>query len=409
MLQHQVEEAVKASDYDVLVNIFGNNTTSNSWNTLTSSGDRRALSAHFIKLCVNTPSFLSNALNNEQAREVMKTTLAHLPSSVPNAADNILRNRLFTHLVEEEEDFRAAANVLAGMRMDEYDDPTSVYYTSPQDKTDIYVKIAECFIAEDEMVEAETAVTKAGAAIEGVENAMEEHMALVLRYKAAYAQILDSNRKFLQAASRYYDLSQVNANMEKKDDGSEMATEEIDEDDLVEFLGRATTCAVLAPSGGQRKRVLGLIYKDERLSQLDSLESYQTHSTMLKKMYMNHIIHRKDCVQFEGSLADHQRVQMSDGFTILERAVIEHNMVAISQVYKSIYFVELGSLLGVDMNRVEKVAAKMIMDGSIRGSMDEVKGVLDFDDDTAELINWDHSIASFCTNLNKATDAVRQA
>ena len=130
---------------------------------------------------------------------------------------------------------------------------------------------------------------------------------------------------------------------------------------------------------------------------------------MLKKMYMNHIIHCEDYVQFEGSLADHQRVQMSDGFTILERAVIEHNMVAISQVYKSIYFAELGNLLGVDTNRVEKVAAKMIMDGSIRGSMDEVEGVLDFDDNVAELINWDYSIASFCTNLNKATDAVRQA
>lgn len=339
----------------------------------------------------------------------MVITLKHLPSTVEGAADNVLRNRLFAYLTEEEEDYRAAADVLAGTRMDEYDDPDSVYFTTPQDKTDIYVKIAECFIAEDDTVEAETFVTKAGSAIEGIEKAMEEHLTLVLRYKSAYARILDSNRKFLQAASRYYDLSQVNANMSQKGDGSEMAIEEIDEDDLLEFLGRATTCAVLAPSGAQRKRVLGLIYKDERLSQLDSLPSYQTHSTMLKKMFMNHIIQREDYIQFEESLADHQRVNMADGFSILERAVIEHNMVAISQVYKSIYFAELGSLLGVDRNRVEKVAAKMIMDGSINGSMDEVEGVLDFDDDVAELISWDDSIARFCTTLNKATDAIRQA
>lgn len=67
-----------------------------------------------------------------------------------------------------------------------------------------------------------------------------------MRYKSTYARVLDSNRKFLQAASRYHDLSQS-------------STDVIQAQDLLIMLGRAATCAVLAPSGPQRHRVLGLV------------------------------------------------------------------------------------------------------------------------------------------------------
>ena len=90
----------------------------------------------------------------------------------------------------------------------------------------------------------------------------ENHTALILRYKSTYARVLDSNRKFLQAASRYHDLSQSNTDL-------------VDADDLLQMLGKAATCANLAPSGPQRQRVLGLVYKDERLSQLDSLPEFE--------------------------------------------------------------------------------------------------------------------------------------
>jgi COP9 signalosome complex subunit 4 len=88
-------------------------------------------------------------------------------------------------------------------------------------------------------------VTKAGTVVESITNA-EQHMALILRYKSTYARVLDANRKFLQAASRYHDLSQAQTDM-------------IDADDLNNMLGRAATCAILAPSGPQRQRILGLV------------------------------------------------------------------------------------------------------------------------------------------------------
>ena len=107
----------------------------------------------------------------------------------------------------------------------------------------VYVKIAECFLEEDEIVESDSAVTKAGMVVESIPNP-EQHMALILRYKSTYARVLDANRKFLQAASRYHDLSQSSGDL-------------IQAEDLLAMLGRAATCAVLAPSGPQRQRVLG--------------------------------------------------------------------------------------------------------------------------------------------------------
>ena len=119
-----------------------------------------------------------------------------------------------------------------------------------------------------------------------------------------------------------------------------------------------------------------------------------------------------DLVPFEESLAEHQKAAlMSDGLTIMERALIaEHNMVAIGQLYSTIYISALGQLLGVSSDRAENIASKMILDGSLLiGSIDQVDGILTFGElDRSELVAWDEAITSFCTQLNGVTDAARQ-
>ena len=40
------------------------------------------------------------------------------------------------------------------------------------------------------------------------------------------------------------------------------------------------------------------------------------------------------------------------GYTILQRAVIEHNLVAVSKIYTNITFAELGGLLGIPSEKV---------------------------------------------------------
>ncbi|KAL6310822.1 hypothetical protein AAG906_017203 [Vitis piasezkii] len=60
-------------------------------------------------------------------------------------------------------------------------------------------------------------------------------------HKVCYARILDLKRKFLEAALRYYDISQI----EKRQIGDEL----IDEEALEQALSAAVTCTILAAAG----------------------------------------------------------------------------------------------------------------------------------------------------------------
>ena len=239
----------------------------------------------------------------------------------------------------------------------------------------------------------DSAVTKAGGVVESITNA-DQHLGLILRYKSTYARVLDSNRKFLQAAGRYHDLSQSSGDL-------------IRAEDLLAMLGRAVTCAILAPSGPQRQRVLGHIYKDPRLNQLDSIPQFETHATILTKMYKSQILGKEELVKFESSLQPHQKAIMGDGLTIMERGVIEANMLAVSRIYHSIYFSELALKLGVSNEKAEKIAATMITDGSLEGSIDQVANLVEFHTEETPNGAWDKAISSFCMELNRVTDSVQ--
>ena len=207
-----IDSSIQSNDYNSLATIFSFGPS--SWQSV-GQGEQRSLAAHFIKSAVGAPGFLENALSSGQMMNVMLEALNHLPSTVEGAADNKLRQKIFDYKVNQEGDYSAAARVLAGIRMEDNQD--SVYYMKPEDKCDVYVKIAECFLEEDEIVESDSAVTKAGSVVESISNP-EENVALILRYKSTYARVLDANRKFLQAASRYHDLSQSSNDLIRAED-----------------------------------------------------------------------------------------------------------------------------------------------------------------------------------------------
>ena len=63
---------------------------------------------------------------------------------------------------------------------------------------------------------------------------------------------------------------------------------------------------------------------------------------------------------FSQSLRPHQKAITPDGSTVLEKAVVEHNLLAASRLYNNIYFSELGQLLGVPPGKAERIASRMI-------------------------------------------------
>ena len=72
-------------------------------------------------------------------------------------------------------------------------------------------------------------------------------------------------------------------------------------------------------------------------------------------MCHDQLVSPSDLMSFSSTLAPHQKATTSEGFTIPEKAAIEHNMLAAGKVYSSIRISELSVLLGLDHHKTEKV------------------------------------------------------
>ena len=69
---------------------------------------------------------------------------------------------------------------------------------------------------------------------------------------------------------------------------------------------------------------------------------------------------------FAQQLKPHQCAITTDGSTVLDRAVTEHNLAAASKLYNNIYFTELGQLLGCTPEKAESTASKMVMEDRLK-------------------------------------------
>merc|ERR1740123_1427591 len=216
---------------------------------------------------------------------------------------------------------------------------------------------------------------------------------LGLRYKSCYSRILDSERKFLAAAIHYLEIAQIDTNL--FDDG------EINPGDLVQSLENAVTCAILAKAGGPRIRVLAMLHRDERSK---NLKNYK----VLEKMHKNMILSKKDQEDFAKQLADHHQATLAGGLTVLQKAVYEHNMLAAAQLYKNIRIEELSKLLGVTLIQAEDLARIMIQENRLQATIDQVDGIMEFDNDELILNSWDTSIAESLQQVNEIIDAIDQ-
>jgi COP9 signalosome complex subunit 4 len=65
--------------------------------------------------------------------------------------------------------------------------------------------------------------------------------------------------------------------------------------------------------------------------------------------------------------------------TVLDRAVMEHNLLASSKIYNNITFRGLGALLDLTPRAAETMARKMIEQGRLKGSIDQVDKLIWFD------------------------------
>ncbi|PKA59925.1 COP9 signalosome complex subunit 4 [Apostasia shenzhenica] len=283
-------------------------------------------------------------------------------------------------LYESERQWSKAAQMLSGIDLD------SGIRIDDAKKLAKCVKIATLYLEDDDSVNAEAFVNKASFLVGN-----SQHEAISLQYKVCYARILDLKRKFLEAALRYYDISQI----EKR----HISDEVVDEDALEQTLSAAVTCTILAAAGPQRSRVLATLYKDERCTKLKIYP-------ILQKVYLERILRKPEIDAFAEGLKPHQKAFLPDNFTVLDRAMIEHNLLSASKLYTNISFEELGALLGIAPQKAEKIASRMIYEDRMRGSIDQVEAVIHFEDDTEELQQWDQQIVGLCQALNDILESM---
>ena len=128
---------------------------------------------------------------------------------------------------------------------------------------------------------------------------------------------------------------------------------------------------------------------------------------ILSKMFLDHIIRSAEVKTFEAMLKPHQlakigissndrlssAIEDSDDTntneinasrrtgpsTVLDRAVMEHNLLASSKLYNNITFRGLGALLDVTPGAAETMARKMIEQGRLRGAIDQVDRLILFE------------------------------
>jgi COP9 signalosome complex subunit 4 len=265
--------------------------------------------------------------------------------------------RIVADALTEEEDFAGAARVLQSINLD----GNTTF--SANDRAAHWIRIIRCYLEEDQPENAVSFINRIKGILPDVTD-RETRLMFVL----CQARILDSQRSFLDASARYYEVSI---------DGA------LAEEERLRSLSQATTCAVLGPAGPQRAAALAKLYKDERSKQV---EEY----SIMENIFLNRLLSPDEVEAFAKKLAPHQKALTSDGSTVLHKAVLEHNLLAASRLYRNIHTKQLGKLLGVDADKAEGYAAQMIEQGRLIGSIDQIQGLIFFDGQGSGERNFGH-------------------
>ncbi|KAL1960963.1 hypothetical protein VTO42DRAFT_4851 [Malbranchea cinnamomea] len=293
---------------------------------------------------------------------------------------------------EAEEEYIAAAKVLQGIHLD-----SSQRLISDDAKVRMWIRIVRLYLEEDDTTNAESYLNK----IKNLPTKIQDPE-MKLHFQLSQARILDARRRFLDASQEYLNVS--------------LATG-VDEGDRLQALSAAIICAVLAPAGPQRSRTLSRLYKDDRSS---SLEVYG----ILEKIFMDRLLTADEVNSLAAKLAPHQLAQTADGITVLEKAMIEHNLLAASRLYENISTEALGAILGLkgsgDLSAAEEAeayAARMLEQGRLKGSIDQIEGVIYFEADGhgaadsndargPALRRWDAGVQAVAEEVEKVATAI---
>jgi len=97
-------------------------------------------------------------------------------------------------------------------------------------------------------------------------------------------------------------------------------------------------------------------------------------------MFFERIISPAEGLSFAETLMPHQLAKTSEGDTVVAKAIIDHNIVAVSKLYHNITFGNLGTLIGLSEERAEDTVARMIEQGRLTARLDQIEMTIYFED-----------------------------
>jgi COP9 signalosome complex subunit 4 len=258
------------------------------------------------------------------------------------------------------------------------------------------VRCAMLFLEDNEHVQAESMISKASSL-----SHMCPDTGSQLQFKMSYARVLDAKRRFLEAALQYYDVSQHGRDL------VEQGT--VDEAELTTALDEAILCTLIANVGPQKARNLNMLYKDDRCTKC-------SHFHLLEKVYFEQMLRPPDVDGLKQVLKKHQLAVGSDGLTVADKAITEHNIVSASKLYRNIRSAELGRVLNVSAEQAEKAVARLIADSKLTGALDQMNGLVRFDTPSgvsqpqyeAVAEHFDEQVRQVCLKANDAVGALHR-
>ncbi|KAF9735731.1 PCI domain-containing protein [Paraphaeosphaeria minitans] len=290
---------------------------------------------------------------------------------------------------EEIDDYRKSARVLGSINLE-----STQRSLTNDDKAKVWIRIVRCYLEEDDPTSALLHLNKIKNVIYSVQDKETR-----IHFQLSQARINDSQRNFLDAAKAYYSLSLESS---------------IAEEERHQALSSAIVCAVLSPAGPPRSKMLATLYKDDRAS---SVENY----SVLEKMFFDRLIPPHETKAFAAGLQPHHLALTSDGSTVLDQAVLQHNLVGASKLYNNIGFDQLGELLGIDAEKAEDYAAKMFEQGRLSGYIDQIDRCIFFEGEGSgerktgqservvgrELRKWDANVQGLAEEVERVTTMIQ--
>ncbi|KAF2013269.1 COP9 signalosome-like protein complex subunit 4 [Aaosphaeria arxii CBS 175.79] len=290
---------------------------------------------------------------------------------------------------EQQEEFVKSAQTLSKISLE-----STQKSLSDDDKAKIWIRIVRCYIEEDDTTAAFGALNKVKSVIHNVTDKSTK-----LMFQLSQARIYDAQRSFLDAAQAYYTMSLESI---------------VDEEERLQALSAAIVCAVLAPAGPQRGKMLARLYKDERAGQVEDFP-------ILEKIFFDRILKPEEIKAFADKLQPHHLAKTSDGSTVLDKAILEHNLLGASKLYNNIGFDQLGELLNTSAERAEDYASKMFEQGRLAGYIDQIDRLIFFEGEGSgerktghaerisgrELRKWDANVQGLAEEVEKVTTMIQ--